>query len=190
MPQPPNTGHMDVPEPYKEDYDKELDFSRITEANWFLPDRKNYMPLRIRKDEWAEGFLAPKLNSSVPLAVRRLFEVARGCMICSWYFYPLATLGFEQMTRVGELAVHERCQSFGNCAAYFKGNLETLAHAGVISPEDKTRWEAVRDLRNDRSHPKTMMLIDPGQAVGALHSFVELINKLFPESTLDKDKAT
>jgi hypothetical protein len=101
-------------------------------------------------------------------------------MICSWHFYPLATLGFEQMTRVGELSIHERCEMHHKSAGNFSNNLKLLVTAGIISSDDEMRWRATRDLRNDRSHPKRMMLIDPGQAVWSLHSFAELINKLFP----------
>ncbi len=181
MSQPLDSGDTPFPcELCKDDYDQELDFQRLTAANWFLPDRKNYMPFGMPREEWGEHFLTPKLDASVPINIRKLFEVARGCMICSWYFYPLATLGFEQMTRVGDLAIHEKCRGLGLRTGIFSANLQTLATQGVISPSDNTRWEAVRSLRNDRSHPKDMMLIDPGQALVSLHSFAELINQLFP----------
>jgi hypothetical protein len=69
-----NSAQSGIPtvEPNKDDYDEVLQFSRFTEANWFLPDRKNYMPLRMAKEHWAEGFLSPRLSPTVPLEVLRL----------------------------------------------------------------------------------------------------------------------
>ena len=151
--------------PNKDSYDKQLGFSRITRENWNLPDRKNYIPFGITETEWIEPFLAPKLDATVPENVVRLFEIARGCMIYSWFFYPLGTLGFEQSTRVSDLAVRERCRLLQKESDNFSVNLKTLVAAGVIAPGDEAHWQGTRGLRNLRSHPQSVMLMDPNRGL-------------------------
>lgn len=163
----------------KDNYDQFLQFSRITPENWLLPDRKNYVPFGITQEAWVQLFLAAKLKPTVPKDVIKVFEIARGAMIYSWFFYPLATLGLEQCTRVGEFAIRERCRLLPGAPGNFAANIAKLVTAGVITPEDETRWQAMRDLRNDRSHLNGFMLTDPGEASWCMNSIAELINSLF-----------
>lgn len=100
-------------------------------------------------------------------------------MVYSWFFYPLATLGAEQLMRVGELAIWERCRTMQQESDNLFANLQTLFAAGVISSEDESHLQAMRRLRNSRSHIKNLMLLDPGMAVTALNDTVELVNRLF-----------
>jgi len=163
----------------KDDYDPFLEFSRITPENWLLPDRKDYVPFGVAKEEWVAPFREPRLDTSVPRDVVRVFEIVRGCMIYSWYFYPLATLGLDQCTRVAEFATRERCRILQQESGNFAVNLRTLATSGVISAAEEQRWQTVRTLRNDRSHLKGYLLVDPGQAVDFLRTTAELVNGLF-----------
>jgi len=172
----------------KDSYDELLSFSRITPENWSLPDRKHYEPIGVAKADWAAPFLKPRLNATVPQNIIQAFEIARGCMIYSWFFYPLATLAAEQCMRIGELAAWERCRMFQQESDNFHANLQTLFAAGVISSNDESRWQAMRRLRNDRSHIKTVMLAGPWQTLGILHDTVNLINQLF--ATPGKDWVT
>jgi len=163
----------------KDSYDQFLEFSRVTHENWLLPDRKDYVPFGVTQEQWVAPFLEPRLDATVPRDVIRVFEVVRGCMIYSWFFYPLATLGLEQCTRIAEFAVRERCRVLQREPENFFVNLETLVTAGVISADEEPRWQALRGLRNDRSHLKGYMLVDPGQAVDFLKTTAELVNALF-----------
>jgi len=174
----------------KDSYDELLSFSRITPENWSLPDHKNYMPADVTKENWAGPFLKPRLDATVPQGIVQLFEVARGCMLYSWFFYPLATLGAEQCMRVGELAVWERCRMLQKESEHFFSNLQTLLAAGVISTGDESRFQAMRRLRNTGSHLKNLTLLDPGMAITALNDTVELINRMFSapaEAAMDED---
>ena len=163
----------------KDSYDELLQFSRITQDNWLLADRKNRTPFGAWKKDWVKPFLEPCLEATVPRDVIKVFEIARGSMIYSWFFYPLATLGFEQCTRVAEFAIRERCQLLGRKPGMFAANIATLKANGLISATDEPRWQAMRRIRNDRSHVNGFMLMDPMQAAGVLHVSAELINKLF-----------
>ena len=164
----------------KDSYDEFLSFSRITLENWLAQDRKNYVHFHIEKREWINGFLEPRLDEAmVPQQVIKLFEIARGAMIYSWFFYPLATLGVEQCTRVAECAMRERCRAIQQKPDTFSKNIDKLASAGIITAEDKFRWHAIRNLRNSRSHLEGLMLLDDRQALNYLRTTVELINSLF-----------
>jgi len=163
----------------KDSYDQFLEFSQITSENWLLPDRKHYVPFGIGQEEWIAPFLEPRLDKRVPRDLIRVFEMARGPLIYSWFFYPLATLGTEQCTRVAEFAARERCRLLGRESDNFAENLRTLLGAGIISSAEEQRWQALRQLRNDRSHLKGFMLVDPGQAIDMLRTTAELVNSLF-----------
>jgi HNH endonuclease len=163
----------------KASYDQFLQFSRVTEENWLSPDRQKYVPFGVTREEWAAAFLEPYLDPALPKDVIKLFEVARGCMIYSWFFYPLATLAFEQLTRVGEFAIRERCRILTQAPSDFTTNLRRLVEAGLISAIDERRWQAIGNLSQDRSHLTGFMLIDPGQALSFLRNTADLINALF-----------
>ena len=169
---------------YKNLYDPTLQFSRITKENWLDPDRKDYVPFDVTQDEWVEPFLAARLESNVPTGILQVFEVARGAMIYSWFFYPLATLGFEQCARIAEFAAREacRCRSLQPDREDFYNYIKELVKAGVLSQVNESRWQAQRHLRNNRSHIQNLMLIDPVQAKNCLETTAELINDLFRSS--------
>jgi hypothetical protein len=169
--------------PDKDNYDEFLQFSRVTEQNWLAPDRKNYVPFGVTKEQWIAPFLEPRLETFVPRNVIRAFEVARACMIYSWYFYPLATLGLEQVFRVGKFAVRERSRLLQPKIDNFEEELKVLVAGKIISPTDERRWLAVGGLTGDRAFLAGATLCDPGQAINTLQSIADLINDLFSELT-------
>jgi hypothetical protein len=116
---------------FKDSYDQFLQFSRITSENWLAPDRKNYLPVGFSDQQWIKLFLEPRLNATVPKDVIQFFEIARGAMIYSWFFYPLATLGLEQCTRVCESAIRERCRMLPKEPGNFFENIATLTGAEI-----------------------------------------------------------
>jgi len=87
-------------------------FKRISVASWQEPDLPNTF-FGYVSDSWVEAHLKHQLGSQVPADLAALFEVARGAMIYSWFFYPLATLGTEQCSRVLEAGVRIRCKNLG-----------------------------------------------------------------------------
>jgi hypothetical protein len=172
----------------KATYDEFLQFSRVTEKNWLSPDRENYMPLGVTQGEWIAPFLEPRLESNVPREVIRAFEVARGCMIYSWFFYPLASLGLEQLTRVGVFAVSERARQLQGESLEFEASLLALVSAKMISAGDEPRWKALASLSSSRLAGNT--IYDPGQAVTTLGTITDLINALFSAQESDAPPTT
>jgi hypothetical protein len=159
-------------------YDSELEFRRITPENWLQPDMPGYYP-GLRAGAWVASILAPKLEKHVPREINRLFEAARGAMVYSWFFYPLATLAAEQNHRVMEAALRHRCAQIGRPTKVFAEGIKILESAGVIPTAEVVRWQATRGLRNSGSHPERQQIWDPGSAVDIFRSSADMINRLF-----------
>src|SRR5687767_7625635 len=97
---------------------------KITPENWLERDgiqfaaieytslNDSYGSLMDGKD-WIHNFTQPELSENVPGNVHSLFEVARGALCYGYFFYPLYTLGFEQLFRVGEAAISTRFVQLG-----------------------------------------------------------------------------
>jgi hypothetical protein len=163
--------------------------------NWQSIDEQTALWMRAcaavrAPEDWVEFFKRPVLEPCVPAQIAEMLEVARGVMIYSWFFYPLATVGAEQSWRVLESAVRLRCQRIhvstrrrrknGSARdASFSENVDALLVKSVAAGLDKPRWDAVRRLRNSTSHPAKQMILDPGQAQSVLEVTVEALNELF-----------
>jgi hypothetical protein len=84
---------------------EDLGFKALTLDNWREPDPTSGQFVRpseivgaVAMDgaDWARAILNKQLDErTVPLEVVRAFEVARGCMLYGWFFYPLYRLGEE-----------------------------------------------------------------------------------------------
>ena len=172
----------------------ELRFKHLTPENCLQPDSTASIFVRyslidgssrtITADEWAHEILAVELNDRVPLEVRRLFAVARGALTYGYFFYPLYTLGAEQLFRVAEAALRHKCRELGLSAGMKKHPdffdwLKLLKEAGIIRPEDERRWDALRGLRNLASHPEDQSIFSPGIAIEQLRSIAADIDGLF-----------
>lgn len=173
---------------------EELHFKGLTIDNWQQVDPVLSMFVRmsgkdgsiqtLTGDEWAQKVLAIELSEQVPLEVRRLFAVARGALVYGYFFYPLYTLGAEQLFRLVETAVNRKCLDLGTSVKRlqklsFKERVERLVRKGVIQPTAQQGWEALWDLRNLTSHPEDQMILPPGIVVGELRRIASDIDKLF-----------
>jgi hypothetical protein len=173
----------------------QFDIKKIGVANWECPDRTTELWREITfaaktNDDWLAFFSSPILSSNVPENLVKLFEVARGAMIYSWYFYPLATLGAEQCFRLLDTGTRIRCKQVGlpikvknkkgkEIDTRFAENVESLMKKGIISKTDKAHWDASRALRNFSSHPNRQTIFDPGQAQNILKLAGDFLNTLF-----------
>ena len=131
---------------------------------------------------WVEEVLSYDLAPSVPITVRRLFEIARGTLVYSLMYYPLLTLGSEQLMRVQEAAAAAKCKALGapeNQTSNFDRQIRWLVKKRKISASDETPWHAARQLRNHASHPTDQSIFDPTMAISMLAGSVELISALF-----------
>lgn len=164
-------------------------FKRLTSANWREYDPtashivrvENHNTYPINGDEWADIFLGPQLNSRVPREVVDLFEVARGVMCYGYYFYPIYTVGSEQLYRVLDAALAHCCHGLeapSDINSFFK-RVVWLSDQKIISNTRKVQWEAARHLRNSSSHATRQSIYDPTAAARSVYIAAELINELF-----------
>ncbi len=163
----------------------------LTSENWLTADpssvifvklsHKDGTTTRMTGEEWLALFLDPTLSKSVPDNVRTLFEVARGSLAYGYFFYPLYTLACEQLFRVAEAAVSEKCKILGapKKTRRFKDKVQFLFDSQVISEEERLDWDAVRHFRNSTSHPQQQMILPPGAVASLLFRIGEKVNKLF-----------
>ncbi len=116
---------------------------------------------------WVFDIVRSDLDPEVPLNIRRLFEIARGTLVYSLMFYPLLTLGTEQMFRVFEVSVTAKCKTLNVPAKVktFADKINWLGEHAVIDRQDVTRWTAIRHLRNEASHPSDQSILPPNEAL-------------------------
>jgi hypothetical protein len=162
----------------------------LTTEHWLQPDPTSTIFVQMSRvdgsvrpmsgEDWAALFLSPSLDDKVPEEVRKLFEVARGAMTYGYFFYPLVTLANEQLYRVAEAAISEKCALFGGPKrSSFQDKIKFLLDRNVIADVDFPRWDAIRLLRNMSSHPQRQDIRPPGMVATTLHLVAERINGLF-----------
>lgn len=166
-------------------------FKRLSRDNWREEEPHLQIHVRVQSDgtkhkptadDWADDILRPELSSTVPEDIRNLFEVAQGAMCYGCFFYPLFTLGHEQMFRVMEAALTTRARqlsapigatkSFARCINWF-------ASEELLPPERVAQWEATKHLRNTSSHADRQSLYTPAMAAGFVHLAKEFIDELY-----------
>jgi hypothetical protein len=167
----------------------DLGFKELTSENWLIPDTtmRGFVRLSfdgkensISGEEWLHDILQPKIHETVPIEVRKLFEVAR-VLAYGIFFYPIYTLGIEQLHRVVESAVGFKCKTMSAPSKIntFKKKIEWLIEKGAISKSKSIHWEGVRGLRNIASHPEMQSIYMPIDALKFIESAAVDINSLF-----------
>lgn len=160
-------------------------FKRLTLENWLTVDPAwaGVVMSSSRPDPseaWVSDLIRTELIPGVPLPIRNLFETARGTLVYSLMFYPLLTLGTEQLFRVLEASASFKCKVMNAPPKKnFAKKVEWLGDNGVITAEQKLRWKSARIMRNEASHPKDQSIFSPCMALTILNTTVELINPLF-----------
>jgi hypothetical protein len=169
-----------------------MKFKKLTTENWldhdstcdvFIRTRENGTDEAITGNEWAKDFLKPQLNLNVPTEVRELFEVARGTCLYGYFFYPIFTLGMQQIFRVMEAAIEHKCRKLKTPAENetFSKKLKWLCDNHQFNEKQKIQWDEARKMRNFFSHEKRQSLFDPGSAIRQIQNAIDLINSLFDE---------
>jgi hypothetical protein len=93
-----------------------LGFKRLSAANWLTADPawEGVLISLSGSDPasgWVEDLTRMELDATIPLSILKIFEVARGTLIYGLMFYPLLTLGAEQLFRVLETAASIQCHT-------------------------------------------------------------------------------
>lgn len=164
-------------------------FKKLGPKNWRRRDkacdpfvrRYKEKSRKITNDQFASIILERSLSQKVPVEVRNLFEVAQGAMCYGCYFYPLYTLGSEQMYRVSEAAVNQKCKSLNipRNIKSFRGRLNWLRDNNFLSKQKFVQWDAGRQLRNSASHPNRQSIYTPFDAINTIDVTIDLVEDLF-----------
>jgi hypothetical protein len=168
-----------------------LGFKKLSKDNWKSPDpiNEHFIKLNlytgekfsVSDDERAEEFLNVELSLEVPIDVHRQFEVARGAMLYGCFFYPLFSLGADQLMKVAESAVTHKCLIHGltKKTARYEIKLQKLRDYDYLTANECADWENLRKLRNEFSHSKMQNIFPPFEAKFFLKNVADKINKLF-----------
>lgn len=167
-----------------------LGFKQLSVENWLMSDTTIRGFVRLAPDgsvhdisgeEWLRNILQPQINDTIPLEIKKLFEVARGAMAYGYFFYPLYTLGIEQLWRVAEAAVTHKCRAMAapRSVRKFSEKIKWLVEKGVIPQNEALRWTGIRHLRNFSSHPEMQSIYMPTDDLRFIESMVNHINTLF-----------
>src|SRR5262245_37113780 len=168
-----------------------LGFKPLTVENWILPDpvmavfaKMDFRSGEVSSmtaDEWVEILLKPKLLEAIPPSIIKLFEVARCAMLYGYFFCPLYTLGLEQVFRVAEAAITAKCKEIRIPVRKkrFVNKINALIEKDILTSKEGEGWHAIRDFRNEASHPEDQMILPPGVASTLLQDLANKINALF-----------
>jgi hypothetical protein len=169
---------------------------RLTAENWLEPDPTGAAFGEINlatgekrsasADRWAQYFLEVELSTDVPRVVRDMWAIARGVLMYGWFFYPLYALGDHELHRVADAAVRCRYEQASGppdprtgLPPSFKARLRWLADRGIVRSEVVSRWDAIRELRNEGSHAEFAHIAMPLDALRSLEILATEINALF-----------
>jgi hypothetical protein len=165
-----------------------LGYKQITKETWMKSDRISISFLQVPSDDdvkrgeiYLDAILKPQLNDTIPIEIRKMYEVARGGVVYGYFFYPLYSLACEQLFRVGEAAITSRCKNIDPRLAKrtFEKKIDLLFEQGLLNDLERLRWHALRGLRNISSHPVDQSIFPPGLVIRNLVLLADDINKLF-----------
>lgn len=161
----------------------EQDFKVITIENWNKADEVSELFNKTDVTEYVnlERILNIRLDNCVPVEVRRMFEIARGVIVYGYYFYPLYTLGMEQLHRVGESAVKHKLKSIEEVKGKvsFTRCVERLKELKVVEGKSYNRWKTLKEMRNASSHATRHSLLPIEMVINHMAVFAKEVNKLF-----------
>jgi hypothetical protein len=164
---------------------RDFGFKRLSLDNWLTLDdawRNVFMSYSsaVQHEGFIQDLIVMDLHDTVPLQVRKLYETARGALVYSVTFYPLLTLGSEQMLRVIDSATSHKCEQMKapEIGKFFQ-RIEWLRKHKAIPASEESRWKVAVELRNRASHPTDQMIFNLPMALDVLDLTVELVNSLF-----------
>ena len=166
-----------------------LGIKELTTSNWLEGDKVSQLwteidlttgeYTQITGEKWAKSILSIQLSVKVPTDIERLFKVAQGCMCYGHFFYPLYTLGLQQLHRVHEAAATHACELRNIKKKTYNDKLTALNKINLINDEEIHKWHVSRKLRNSSSHASAQTIISPNFTVGHLAQSSQLISRLF-----------
>jgi hypothetical protein len=169
----------------------EMGIKEVTPNNWLEVDYISGRLIRNNRDAqqitvtvsdvYIKSIAPVRLSEKIPLEIRRAFEVAKGAMIYGYFFYPLFTIGLEHLYKVTEIALKTKCKALNPSLKIdtISEEIRFLVKKGILDQKMAERWNALRDLRNNASHPSTQTIVTPPMAILMLKPMATDIEYLF-----------
>ncbi len=168
------------------------DLKEISQSNWLEPEPimqafvtfdDSGEPKLLNGKDWLSRILTHALGDKVPEKIQTMFEVARGAMAYSYFYYPLWVLGAEQLFRVADAALEVKANEVRvpKTCRLFKHRVEWFRTAGLFEQWEADLWDSLRWLRNRSSHPTNQNIYTPAMALGVLEEVAQLVNRLFED---------
>jgi hypothetical protein len=164
---------------------------RFTAERWLQPDPALAVFTKLNLDEgtvspmtsedWFAVWQHATVDAPVPTEIINLFEQARACLAYGFFYYPLYTLGAEQLLRVAEASLAVKCAALGAPRAVrtLEKRIDWLAKNAAIPGFDGDRWHSLRKLRNATTHHAERMLLTPASVQQLLHEVASALTCVF-----------
>lgn len=135
---------------------------------------------------WLDMILKPQLSEHVPIELHSIFETARGCMAYGYFYYPLFSVGIEQLYKLIDAAISKKYDESGGPPhkdpKRFVGlerKIDWLHGNGLIKSEQQMTFHNTRLMRNELFHPRAQGIMPPSTASSSLGMASLWINELF-----------
>jgi hypothetical protein len=162
-------------------------FKMIDESNLLEPDplvggmamRENNVIRQMVPGDLMRPILAVTVEEPVPFEVRRSFFFARNAMCYGFWYYPLITMGSQQLLRVADYATEVAGKANGLMPhRNFRPRLDQLVAAGVIDPSHLQTWLFICRFRNKATHPEWQQVWGIPQTVQVVRMVADEIKAL------------
>jgi hypothetical protein len=128
-------------------------FKHVTISNWLLAD--GAPATAVGGTDWIEYVNSLTFAPGVPRDVYEAFQSAAGAIGYAYFYYPIFTLASQQILRVADFAVDKVLEMHRMPKPRsFAERLELLKSARLISATAFHRWDGIRRLRNEATHPQ------------------------------------
>ncbi len=119
------------------------------------------------------------LVEPVPFDVRRTFFFARNAMCYGFWYYPLITMGSQQILRVADYATEVAGSANGLTPhRNFRPRIDQLITAGVIDAAHLQTWEVICRFRNTSTHPAWQQIWGIPQTIQVVRTVADAIQAL------------
>jgi hypothetical protein len=164
-------------------------FKFVTPDNWLEPDQLSNLLVKLdHRDgsvtnidgrDWITYVNSLSFLNRVPTDVVDAYQFAIGAVGYAYFYYPLFTIVAQQILRVADFAVERLFAVRGDLpkAKAFDGRLKALKAGAYLGDTGFERWDHIRGLRNDATHPEWQQTWGPS-GLDTIIAVVELISAL------------
>jgi hypothetical protein len=138
----------------------------VTPENWLEPDPLSALIVKMdHRDgtvsavdgrDWITYVNGIAISDGVPPEVRAAYEFMVGAIGYAYFYYPIFTIVIQQLLRVADFAVAHLFDVRDDLpkTRTFEQRIKVLKDIGALDTSTFVRWNAIRQLRNEATHPQ------------------------------------